>query len=114
MTTFQDGPAMGKTLMLHRDCRFLRVVKNQLDEIDALDQPKDKPHPNEELFAYEIVSRPGHMHLNMGRGKGGFYPIAEYKLCPTQPSQKVMRSRGQWSSWCETQGIDNPRPELNA
>ena len=37
MTTFQDGPAKGMTLMLKRTPVYLRVVCS-LGKVDALDQ----------------------------------------------------------------------------
>lgn len=109
MTTFQDGPAKGQRLMLHRAARFLRVTELN-GKWDALDQPSDTPRPDEKLYAYEIVGKPGHMHLNTGRKPGGgFYPIAEYRFVPAQPTDAQMRDREQWYRWCDGH---EARPDL--
>lgn len=100
MTTFQDGPAKGQTLMLHRVVRFLRVVQNiHSGAWDALDQPEDAPDKREIVFAYEVVGEVGHCHINRGGGRGGFYAIAEYKLCAKQPTESQMRDRAEWQEW---------------
>lgn len=100
MTSFKDGPAKGQRLMLKRAVTFLRVVELQ-GKWDALDQLTDEPEDNENVYAYKITGQPGHCHINMGRGRGGFYPIAEYAMCPEQPPDSVMRSRKEWGEWCE-------------
>lgn len=99
MTTFTDGPAKGQTLMLKRAAKFLRVTQAD-GKFDALDQIGDTPKPEETLFAYVLTGEVGHCHLNMGRGRGGFYPIATYRLVPEQPSQATMRLQGAWEAWC--------------
>lgn len=100
MTTFTDGPAHSKTLMLHRAPFFLRVVMSP-DDIDALDQPEDTPNANELLFAYRLTKLPGHCHIRASKGRGGFFPIAEYALIDPQPTDAQMRDRDQWVAWCE-------------
>lgn len=100
MTTFQDGPAKGQTLMLKRAARFLRVVEAD-GKFDAIDQPDDKPAPNEKLYAYTVVGEVGHCHIRAGRGRGGFYPIATYKLVESQPTDAEMRDIASWHAWCE-------------
>lgn len=100
MTTFLDGPAKGKTLMLKRAARFLRVVEND-GSFDALDQPCDVPTPNEKLYAYTVVGDVGHCHIHASRGRGGFYPIANYKLVEAQPTEAEMRDNASWRAWCE-------------
>lgn len=102
MTTFQDGPANGQNLMLHRAVRFLRVVHDGT-KWDALDQPDDTPAANETLYAYEIVGEPAMCHINRGGGRGGFYAIANYKLCNNQPEDSKMRSKTKWVDWCMKQ-----------
>jgi len=99
MTTFQDGPAKGQHLMLRRCARFLRVVEAN-GKWDALDQLHDEPRPEETLYAYEIVGEPGMMHLNAGRGRGGCYPIATYRLVANQPTDADMRTTEAWHAWC--------------
>lgn len=100
MTTFEDGPAKDKHLMLHRCARFLRVVECA-GKFDALDQPEDTPAANETLYAYETEGPTGHAHVNMGRGRGGFYPIVSYRFVKDQPSDAEMRTNGAWRAWCE-------------
>lgn len=101
MTRFQDGPAKGKTLMLKRAPRFLRVVEDRKGGIDALDQLEDVPHAHETIHAYEMIGERGMCHVNMGRGRGGFYSFANYALCKTQPSDEVLRCNDDWRAWCE-------------
>lgn len=100
MTKFQDGPAKGKTLMLKRSPIFLRVVTVR-DSVDALDQPDDRPRKGEVCFAYILTGKPGSCHIKAAKGRSGFYPIAEYRLAPSQPNQRVMHDDGLWSVWCE-------------
>lgn len=98
--------------MLKRACRFLRVVQNHNGEIDALDQPDDRPSNSEKLFAYEIIDQPGVCHLNISGGRGGFYPSANYRILPDQPTQKLMANNLYWTVWCEGRGAKYPRPDL--
>ena len=99
MTTFQDGPAKGQTLMLRRAARFLRVVE-QGGKFDALDQISDKPQPLEKIYAYEIVGTAGMCHIRR-TGGCGFYAMANYKLVEPQPSDAEMRETKAWHDWCE-------------
>jgi hypothetical protein len=107
MTTFVDGPAKGKNLMLKRACFFLRVVEKKTSllesEFDALDQPEDTPGPDEIIHVYQLTKNPGMCHLNIRKGgkhAGGFYPISEYRLCAEQPGDAV-RDNSAWVKWCE-------------
>lgn len=79
MTTFIDGPAKGQHLLLKRSPQRLVVVFDG-NRWDALDQPWDKIEPGEQSFVYEISRRIGNCHINRAGGRGGFYPITEYKL----------------------------------
>lgn len=109
MTRFLDGPAIGQTLMLKRTVVFLRVTAQILPESgkvknwDALDQWEDTPNPDERLYAYKLVRNVGTAHVNMGRGRGGFYPINEYSFVEHQPSQEVMRDNDKWTFWVQSQ-----------
>lgn len=98
MTTFEDGPAKGKTLMLHRAAMFLRVVESK-GEIDALDQLTDKANPKEKIYAYKIIGDAGFCHIRASGGRGGFYPIAKYRLYSQQPSDADMRDNEAWTKW---------------
>jgi hypothetical protein len=100
VTTFLDGPAAEKRLMLKRGPFLLRVTVAG-SEVDALDQPNDEPCQDEQLFAYRMEGEPGRCHLNFGGGRGGWYVIATYRLITEQPSDAVMRSNSDWSNWCE-------------
>ena len=100
MTSFEDGPAKGQHLLLERTVRFLRVVE-AAGKWDALDQSSDSPRPDERCFAYELVSKIGVVHVNRGRGRGGFYTIATYRFVAEQPSDATMRNQELWEAWCE-------------
>lgn len=99
MTTFEDGPAKGNRLMIKRAPRFLRVVEDA-GKFDALDQLTDTPAATEKLYAYELADNPTMCHINCGHGRGGFYPIASYRLFPNQPTDADMRTTERWSQWC--------------
>lgn len=109
MTTILDGPAKGQTLMLKRAPKYLRVVRDDKHSLspkwDALDQIGDTPMGGETCFAYLLQGKPGVIHLNMGRGKGGFYPVAEYALCETQPTEEEFRSTALWQRVGGADGI---------
>ncbi len=106
MTTFQNGPAAGQRLMLHRAPIFLRVVE-AAGKWDALDQLNDNPSVHEKLHAYVLAAKPGMCHIRASKG-GGFYPIAEYRLVEPQPPESEMRYGKIWCDWCYSQ----PRPTL--
>jgi hypothetical protein len=118
MTTFLDGPAKGKTMMLRRAVMLLRVTRRRFaldaeathqkdDVFDALDAPEDQPAAEEELFCYKNTGkRGGSMHVRYGGNKrhlSGFYVAAEYALYEIQPPDEVMRDTDKWRAWCETQ-----------
>lgn len=86
--------------MLKRSPRFLRVAIKGFS-VDALDQPEDTPHAAEKLFAYRTDGPTGSMHINMGRGRGGFYPMCSYRLCAEQPTDEQMRNSVKWRAWVE-------------
>jgi hypothetical protein len=105
MTTFSDGPAKGKRLMLRRTPIFLRVVVGPDGAVDALDQLDDEPRPDERLYAYRFVRDGGSVHINSrdasGRRNGGFYRIAEYAPVEPQPADDQMRAWAAWVAWTE-------------
>lgn len=88
--------------MLKRLACFLRVT-NKGSTWDGLDMPFDEPDAAEKLYAYELAEFVGTAHINMGRGRGGFYPIARYRLVPNQPSDAQMRTTKAWQAWCADQ-----------
>lgn len=101
MTTFQDGPAKGEVLSLHRSPMFLRVVEC-LGVWDALDQLEDAPRREETIYAYRLANEPSRMFVRMARGCQSV-PRAEYRLCEHQPADEVMRDRDKWREWCKRQ-----------
>lgn len=98
MTTFTNGPANGKTLMLKRIPYFLRVVQDG-DKFDALDQPNDKPSPGETIHVYRHVETRGHVSISRRGGGGGFYPIASFEFHST-PQDSEVREVAEWIAWC--------------
>lgn len=102
MTTFFDGPAAGRTLMLKRAPLFLRVVQDGQDW-DALDQVGDRPQPAEVIHVYRLMDLNGTVHLNLGRGRGGWYPRAVYRLHERQPEEAVVRDTPNWQAWCQVE-----------
>lgn len=101
MTKFLDGPAMGTTLMLKRVPKMLRVTEVN-GVFDALNELNDEPHPDEKLHCYVMSQYLGSVHVNRGKGKGGFYQMAEYKLRQQQPTDAEMRDNKAWGDWCES------------
>jgi len=99
MATFKDGPAQGQKLMLKRAPIFLRVVEKD-GKFDALDQLSDRPEPGEKIYAYKIIGEPTAVHLYFGGGRGGWYAMAEYGFCKTQPTDSEMRTNEGWRKWC--------------
>lgn len=107
MTTFEDGPAKGQTLMLHRAPLFLRAVHDAVTgKWDALDQLGDTPKPTERIFCYVLTGPPSHCHIRSSGGRGGFYSVANYRaILPNPLPQEIMRDNKAWADWCETQPI---------
>ena len=107
MTTFEDGPAAGQTLMLRRSPLFLRVVTDpkHKDRFDALDQIDDKPEEFENLTAYVRIGRVGYAFVDFSgkeKHKSGRYTYATYVVVPAsdQPEDNVMRDNFLWQAWC--------------
>lgn len=98
MTTFNNGPAHGVTLQLRNAPAFLRVTYNG-KTYDALDQAVDEPTKEESISLYRLVVNRGSIHLNMGRGRGGFYMMADYAYVEEQPPDAVMRDGIKWVQW---------------
>ncbi len=108
MTKFINGFANGTVLGLASSPRYLRVTKNRAGKIDALDQPTDAPHADEEISVYVLVSDDGGAFVD-GRDKktgkrfGGFQKIASYKLNDIQPHDMIARDNGAFTQWCNEQ-----------
>ena len=101
MTTFQDGPAKGRTLALALSPKLLRVTECR-GEFDALDRWEDEARPDEMVYAYVLAVHLGTCHINRGRKGSGWYQIAEYRMLHPQPPIAVMRSNVEWARWCES------------
>jgi hypothetical protein len=108
MTTFQQGPAHGKTLMIRRVPFFLRVVVKVVTnglEIDALDQIEDTPKADEQIHVYlrQPDAKPNQIHLKSSKkGASGWFARGTYKLSPVQPAHdEYMRDAGLWQTWCK-------------
>lgn len=101
MSRFVDGPAEGKSLLLRRAPKLLRVTRSDAGEIDALDQLDDRPKPNETITVYERVTTPSTVHINM-RGGCGRYQIADYRQTSRQPDDATARSTAAWRAWAST------------
>lgn len=100
MTDLKDGPAAGKTLMLHRSPFYLRVTWSpESNKFDACDQVGDMPYGHEDIFVYRRVAIGGRIHIN----PGGWYNRVTYKLNPDQPPDAVMRDNEKWQAWCREQ-----------
>ncbi len=118
MTTFEDGPAKGQTLMLHRATIFLRVVVDDKASgmlWDALDQPDDVPKATEKLYAYQCTGVRGSAFVDgrdpkTGKRFGNRVPITSYKLVKPQPTDAEMRSTFGWQKWCKEEA---DRQKLN-
>src|SRR4051812_34526056 len=105
MTTFEDGPAKGQTLMLQRAPLFLRVVVDPSGKVDALDQLTDTPASNEKIFAYVLTAEPGRFHIYKRARGSGWYAIGSYKQVFPQPTESVMRNNASWRDWTYLQPI---------
>jgi len=100
MTTFEDGPAKGKALGLKRTPIFLRVVQGRDGTWDALDQLGDTAAAGETVYVYFLVRKDGDVHVcTRGKGGGGWYGLATYKLYHTQPPQETLLSNMAWADW---------------
>jgi len=104
MTTFEDGPAKGVVLMLHRSPRFLRITVRPMPGTgkpfpwDALDQLDDTPTPDETLHVYERTDTGAVIHR---RGTYGCLPVASYRYVADQPADADMRTTEAWRRWCQ-------------
>lgn len=110
MTTFHDGPAHGKTLLLQRKPRFLRVVMNNAGAIDALDLLEDKPAVDETLHLYILEKDKGMIHIRASKG-GGVYVMADYRYTSQQPTDAEMRSTSKFGAWVEANASKYPQPK---
>lgn len=111
MTTFEGGPANGKSLLLKRSPILLRVVEDRKGKIDALDLIDDKPEPDETVTVYRIVKRLGASFVDgvkNGKRWGGRFEVARYRINKLQPPIKIARDKEAWQKWAKTQAEKNP------
>jgi len=104
MTTFEDGPAEGKTLMLQRTPVLLRVVVSPDGAVDALDQPDDIWNPGEQITVYILASRVGSMFVDGvrdGKRFGHRTSSGRYRVYSRQPPQERARQTDDWVEWCQ-------------
>src|SRR5262249_15115305 len=96
----------GKCLVIRRAPMFLRVVRNRKGEFDALDQLKDAPALDEEIFVSRLIKQDGHVCIDgtkNGKRWGCCAVIASYRLADEQPDDATARSYAAWPKWCEAQ-----------
>lgn len=86
--------------MLKRTPIFLRVTE-KFGRFDALNEPMDTPEPGETLHAYIMAEHVGNCHINIRGGRGGFYPVVNYRHLSNQPDQATMKSSEAWAGWVD-------------
>lgn len=104
MIRFLDGPAIGQTLLVRRAPIYLRVTHNV--GWDALDQLKDAPEPQEQVYAYRRAGPKHSLHLLCARGRNGanasgWYESADYRFIDPQPPEEILRDNPRWREWAE-------------
>lgn len=106
MAKFHGGPADGHMLLIRRAPRFLRVVIDPAGKIDALDQLDDTPAAKETIHVYRIDGEATSCHMNFGRGKGGWYQLADYRWVGADVPDHEIRTDAAWHAWTrEADGI---------
>lgn len=116
MITFRDGPAQGAMLDLSRVPLMLRVVQNRrTGKWDALDQPDDEAHPDEEIHIYRLYDGPSMAHISCRtRSRSRWISQAVYAHLETQlhrrathpdtpamPDTESLRDNEVWAAWCD-------------
>lgn len=92
-------------LSLRRAPLFLRVVRSDAGQFDALDQLADAATANEVLFVYRRKGQAGACHIDYTDTKtrrrcGKWFTVAEYELHVEQPADSVLRDTARWRAWC--------------
>jgi len=97
MITLIDGPVAG-TYMVKRTPLYLRAVEDSVTGgRDVLDQLEDEPKATEKVFVYKLQGEASRVHLNFGRGKGGYYAMGEYKYLE---DGQAFRETEAWRRYC--------------
>lgn len=112
MVRMEDGPAAGAAFRLRRAPLFLRLVRGRGEDWSALDQLDDAVQEYEEVAVYRRVARPTWVHVDYRRGRRGprseWLMLADYRVCPDQPADEVVRNTARWQAWClEHRGDDH-------
>jgi hypothetical protein len=111
MSTFHEGPAHAKELVLRRAPIYLRVVVAASGKVDALDQPEDTPEAGEMVHVYRRRTGVSVIFACGRRGAGGRYEAAEYEWVPDVEGERL-RDRAEWVKWCL--GRPEARPKREA
>lgn len=101
-----DGPAAKTRLTLARAPWLLRVVIDPAGKIDALDQLRDSPRPDEQIHVYRIQGKAGIAHFDRtvnGRRVGTWSAFADYRLHTEQPTDQQARDTEAWQAWATGQ-----------
>ena len=103
MSRFADGPAAGVFLAIARAPLFLRVVKADGGEWDALDQLDDQPRPGETITVYLRASEPALIHVDLSNPRRGYWmQSAEYRVLVQQPPRDRIDGTENWQEWCRS------------
>lgn len=105
MITFIDGPAKGQTMDLARVPFYLRATHSESRGWKALEYPGDTPCPDESLHLYYFFKDTGAVHLDYrdrrtGQRSAKTVRCADYRLCPVQPGDAILRDYTRFHAWC--------------
>lgn len=102
MVKIIDGPAAGARMLLKRAPKYLRIVIDQENKVDALDQKDDEPSANERVYAYIMIEGTYFSGFVCGSTiASGFFVSAEYSICKEQPDDSTLRNLSKWEKWVE-------------
>lgn len=102
-----DGPHRGRHFLVRNCPEYVRVVEKQGQlfetgdgEVDVCDMPDDEPARDETIYVYRRVGEVAACHINFGRGRGGFYQMADYRYVATMPEEDAeLRDNDRWREW---------------
>ena len=99
MTRFKDGPAQGTILDLKRQPQLLRVVIDEMGNVDALDMFDDEARPTETIHLYVRMGEPRMMFTCGRSGYSDHRVIADYKHCAVNVNDATLRDTASWIKW---------------
>lgn len=103
MSTFVQGPAHDKELVLHRAPIYLRVVVGAGGKIDALDLLEDEPERDEVVHVYRRRGTANVMFACSRRGRGGGrYEYGVYEWLSGVDGEPL-RETAAWRAWVDAQ-----------